>query len=260
MLRYLLAVYAGLVGLVVGSFLNVVVHRLPRGQSLVRPRSRCPWCGAPIAARDNLPLLSFLLLRGRCRHCSGPIAWRYPAMELLTAALFIACFERFGLGWEAAGAAVLSALLLALAAIDLEHYLLPDALTLPGIAVGWIFRSLVARPDWFDGLLTGFAGALLGGGLLFLVAETWLWLRGEEGMGLGDAKLLAMVGAFLGWPGVAVTFVGGCLLGASAGAALVLLRRAGRRTRLPFGLFLAAGALVALFAGPAIVERYLALL
>jgi leader peptidase (prepilin peptidase)/N-methyltransferase len=131
---------------------------------------------------------------------------------------------------------------------------------LPGIAVGWIFRALVGRPDWFDGLLTGFAGALLGGGLLFLVAETWLWLRGEEGMGLGDAKLLAMVGAFLGWPGVAVTFVVGCLLGAGAGMALVLMRRAGRRTRLPFGLFLAAGALVALFAGPVIVERYLALL
>lgn len=260
MLRYFLAVYAGLVGLVVGSFLNVVVHRLPRGQSLVRPRSRCPWCGVPIAARDNLPLLSFLLLRGRCRHCSGPIAWRYPVMEAVTSVLFVACLERFGLGWEAAGAAVFSALLLALAAIDLEHYLLPDALTLPGIAVGWTFRALVGRPDWFDGLLTGFAGALLGGGLLFLVAETWLWLRGEEGMGLGDAKLLAMVGAFLGWPGVAVTFVVGCLLGAGAGMALVLMRRAGRRTRLPFGLFLAAGALVALFAGPVIVERYLALL
>ncbi len=260
MLRLLLDVYAGLLGLVVGSFLNVVVHRLPRGQSLVRPRSRCPWCGAPIRARDNLPLLSFVLLRGRCRHCTGPISWRYPLMELVTAGLFVACVERFGASLAALGGAVLCAMLLASAAIDIEHYLLPDALTLPGIAVGIVFRAAFSRPDWLDGLLTGFAGALVGGGLLFLVAETWLWLRGEEGMGLGDAKLLAMVGAFLGWPGVAITFVAACVLGATTGVALVAARRAGRKTRLPFGLFLGLGAMVALFAGPAILERYLALL
>ena len=260
MLRYLLAVYAGLVGLVVGSFLNVVVHRLPRGQSLVRPRSRCPWCGSSIRALDNLPLLSFLLLRGRCRHCSGPIAWRYPLMELATAALFVAAIELLGPNLDAVAAAALGALLLAAAAIDVEHFILPDAITLPGIALGLALRALAARPDWLDGLLTGAAGALLGGGLLFLIAETWLWLRGEEGMGLGDAKLLAMIGAFLGWPGVAVTFVAACFLGATTGLVLLALRRAGRRTRLPFGVFLAAGAFVALFAGPVLLERYLALL
>ena len=134
--RILVDLYAALVGLVVGSFLNAVIHRLPRGQSLVRPRSRCPWCGAPIRARDNLPLVSFLLLRGRCRQCSGPIAWRYPLVELLTAAAFVACVERFGPRPEAAAAATFLALLIALAAIDIEHLLLPDSLTFPGMAAG----------------------------------------------------------------------------------------------------------------------------
>jgi leader peptidase (prepilin peptidase)/N-methyltransferase len=255
-----LDVYAGLLGLVVGSFLNVVVHRLPRGQSLVRPRSRCPWCGAPIRALDNLPVLSFILLRGRCRHCTGPISWRYPLMEILTAALFVLSLERFGPGWAAVAGAVFSALLLALAAIDLEHFLLPDSLTLPGIAVGLALRAAASRPDWISGLASGAAGALVGAGLLFLVAETWLWLRGEEGMGLGDAKLLAMIGAFLGWAGVAVGFVVACALGAAMGLALLAAQRAGRKTRLPFGVFLAVGGLVALHAGTMLVDRYLALL
>lgn len=228
MTRIVLDVYAGLLGLVVGSFLNVVVHRLPRGQSLVRPRSRCPWCGAPIRALDNLPVLSFLLLRGRCRHCSGPISWRYPLMELVTALLFVVSMERFGPGWASIAGAVLSAFLLALAAIDLEHFLLPDSLTLPGIAVGVALRAAISRPDWPSGLVSGAAGAL--------------------------------VGAFLGWTGVAVTFVVACALGAAAGLTLLATQRAGRKTRLPFGVFLALGGLVALYAGTMLVDRYLALL
>jgi leader peptidase (prepilin peptidase)/N-methyltransferase len=181
-------------------------------------------------------------------------------MELLTAVLFVISMERFGPGWAAIAGAVFSALLLALAAIDLEHFLLPDSLTLPGIAVGVALRAAISRPDWLSGLASGAAGALVGAGLLFLVAETWLWLRGEEGMGLGDAKLLAMVGAFLGWTGVAVSFVIACALGAAAGLALLATQRAGRKTRLPFGVFLAIGGVVGLYAGTMLVDRYLALL
>src|SRR6185503_18556905 len=132
--RLLLDLYAALVGLIVGSYLNVVIHRLPREESTVLPRSRCPRCGAPVRARDNLPLISFLLLRGRCRECKAPISWRYPLVEAATGALFVACLESFGLTWQAAAAAAFGAALIALAGIDLEHFLLPDAITLPGIA------------------------------------------------------------------------------------------------------------------------------
>jgi leader peptidase (prepilin peptidase)/N-methyltransferase len=250
----LLLVWAAALGLIAGSYLNVVVHRLPRGASTVLPRSRCPWCGGAIAARDNLPLLSFLLLRGRCRRCGGPIGWRYPLVEAVTAAAFVLCVARWGPRPEAAAAALFCCLLIALAAIDVEHLLLPDRLTLPGVAAGWALQR------WLPGatLLEALVGAFLGAGLLLLVGETWAWLRGEEGMGLGDAKMLAMVGAFLGWKGVLMTLFVGCLLGAVWGVALLALRRAGPRTRLPFGAFLAAGALVALFAGPAPLDAYLA--
>ena len=256
MTRAVLDVYAALIGLVVGSFLNAVIHRVPRGQSLVRPGSRCPWCGSPIRVRDNLPLLSFLLLRGRCRQCSAPIAWRYPLVELVTAAAFVVCAERFGPRLEAAAAATFLAFLLALAVIDVEHFLLPDSLTFPGMAAG------LALQPWIPGvtLLEAIAGVLVGAGLLFLIAEGWAWMRQEEGMGLGDAKLLAMVGAFLGWKGVLITLFLACLTGSLVGIALLVTARGGAKTRLPFGAFLALGAAATLFWGTAALDRYLRLL
>lgn len=234
------------VGLVVGSFLNVVAHRLPRGLSVVWPGSHCPWCGGAVRALDNLPVLSFLLLRGRCRRCGAPISWRYPLLEGLTAVIFAALAWRHGyppnFGTFAAFA-VLATFLLALAAIDLEHFLLPDALTFGGIAAGLALQAWIPQVSWVDAAV----GVLAGAGGLFLLAEAWLWLRGEEGLGLGDAKMAALIGAFLGWQGTVVAVVGASIIGAVVGLTLLAARRMHSRSPLPFGVFLALGALLAIF-------------
>ena len=255
-LPLLLDLYVAVAGLVVGSYLNVVIHRLPREQSTVQPRSRCPHCGAQLRVADNLPLLSFLLLRGRCRQCKARISWRYPLIEAATAALFVGCLEAFGLNWHAAAAAAFGCALIALAGIDFEHFLLPDAITLPGLALGLLVSLGAEWIDWRQALL----GAALGGGGLWLLAQLWVLLRHEEGMGLGDVKMLAMVGAFLGWQGVLVTVFLGSLVGALVGLALIAAGRLDLGSRLPFGVFLSGGAMVALFAGPALVARYARLL
>jgi len=252
---WFLVLWAGLVGLVVGSYLNVVAHRLPLGRSTVTPRSRCPACGAPIRARDNLPVLSWLLLGGRCRDCSAPISPRYPLVEAATGLLFAAAVARFGFTPKALVAALLVALLVALAAIDLDHYWLPDKITLPGLAAGLGSQVVVTGGD----LARGVAGALVGAGILLLLAGAWELARGVEGMGLGDVKMLAMIGAFLGIAGVLVTLVVGTLAGSLAGLALVARGRGGLDAKLPFGLFLAGGGLVALFFGEPIAEAYLGL-
>lgn len=232
-------------GLVIGSFLNVVIHRLPRGMSVVRPRSSCPHCGAPIAWYDNLPVLSYLALRGRCRHCRAPIALRYPLVEVATAALLVAVSLRFGASLAGAEAAVFALLLLPLGVIDLEHHLLPDWLTLPGIALGLAFSAA-------GGLVTvgnALVGALLGAALPLLVIVLYRLIRGVEGMGLGDVKLLAMIGGFLGWRGVLLTLCLGACAGAAVGVGLVAAGRGRADTELPFGTFLAAAALLVLFFG-----------
>lgn len=255
--RVLLDLYAALVGLVTGSYLNVVAHRLPRGESTVLPRSRCPACGAAIRPLDNLPLLSWLLLRGRCRDCGVRISPRYPLVEGATGLLFVAAAERFGLSLAALAAALFCALMIVLAAIDAEHYLLPDRITIPGIAAGVVLQPFVG---WTGSGWEGVAGALLGAavGAAVLLAPYWVWLllRGEEGLGLGDVKMLAMIGAFLGWQGVLVTLFLGAAGGAAVGLALMAGGRGGMRSKLPFGVFLALGGIVALFAGPALVELY----
>jgi leader peptidase (prepilin peptidase)/N-methyltransferase len=253
----LVAVYVTVLGLIIGSYLNVVVHRLPRGVSTVWPRSRCTSCGAAIRAFDNLPVVSYLLLRGRCRSCGAGIAWRYPAIEALTGLLFLACFERFGLRVETLAAILFCCLMIVLAAIDVEHLLLPDRITLPGIALGLLLQLWI---PWAGGLLGGALGALLGGGILLAISGAWYLLRREEGMGLGDVKMLAMVGAFLGWKGVLVTLFVSTLTGAAVGLAVARRSGAGLKAKLPFGAFLAFAALIALFFGAPLVDAYLGLL
>jgi leader peptidase (prepilin peptidase)/N-methyltransferase len=232
-------------GMVFGSFLNVVVHRLPRGMSLLRPGSHCPACGTPVRWFDNVPVLSYLLLGGRCRACRVAISPRYPLVELASGALTVAVVARFGLTLSGLEAMLLVMLLLPLAFIDLEHHLLPDVLTLPGIAVGLAGSLVGGLVPLFDAA----TGAAVGAAVPYAVIVIYRWLRGAEGMGLGDVKLLAMIGAFLGWRGVLLTLGLAATAGALLGLTLIALGRGRRDTELPFGTFLAFAAMIVLFAG-----------
>ena len=226
-----------LLGLVVGSFLNVLIHRLPAGQSVVFPGSRCPACAAPIRVRDNLPVVSWFWLGGRCRDCRGRISVRYPLVELLTGALFVWAPE----GGDPAlvvSRLLLLSLLLALAVTDWEQLVLPDALTLPGAALGLVLSGPRSDLD----LLSSAAGALLGAALLFALRALWLRFRGVEAVGLGDVKLLLLIGAFLG-PSAALGAVAlAAALGVLVAGPLLLLGRIRRDTPLPFGTLLALSA------------------
>lgn len=249
----LLILYASLFGLLVGSFLNVVVHRLPRGTSIVFPRSSCTFCGGAVSARDNVPVLSYLLLRGKCRRCAAPISIRYPLVELVTGVLFALCAWRFGYSLETVVSILFCCLLLSLALIDFDHFLLPDRLTLPGIVAGLLLQPWLPQTRFLDAVL----GVLLGAGALILIVNFWYWLRSEEGMGLGDVNMLAMVGAFLGWQGAAVTLVVATVAGAVTGLLLIAFRQLDARSRLPFGVFLSFGAAIALFLGQKLANFYL---
>lgn len=263
-LEFLLGIYAALLGLIAGSYLNVVIYRLPRGISTVTPRSRCPECGAAIRAADNVPVVSYLLLGGRCRACRARISWRYPLLEAATSALFLASFLRFGVSFEAPAAALFCALLLALALIDFDHMILPDRLTYPAIAFGILLQPFLSWARLWDGpwgAMAGAAlGALLGAGILLAVWAAWYLIRREEGMGLGDVKMLAAIGAFLGWKGVLVSLFFAALSGSVVGLGLMAWSGLGGKTRLPFGTFLALGGLIALFAGEPLVQAYARLL
>jgi leader peptidase (prepilin peptidase)/N-methyltransferase len=243
---------AGVLGLLVGSFLNVLIHRLPREESIVRPGSHCPACGAPVRPFDNLPVVSWLLLRGRCRDCRARISPRYPAVELANGVLWSASFLRAPSWADFGSAALLSSACLALAWIDADVRLLPDAITLPGIAAGLALSfGSVERTPWSAAL-----GAALGAGSLFLLGWLWEKFRKVEAMGLGDVKMLGMVGAFLGPGGVFLTVLFGSLLGSLVGIVLLASRKGGLKTALPFGVFLAMGAVAALFFGTPILDRY----
>ncbi|HVF56192.1 MAG TPA: prepilin peptidase [Pyrinomonadaceae bacterium] len=267
----LLAVAA--VGAVIGSFLNVVIHRVPREESIVFPNSRCPSCGTAIRPYDNVPILSWLILRGRCRSCRAPISARYPAVEALTAALFALTFcLRSGLTLALPFDLVFVAVIVALAFIDAEHMILPNVITYPGLAFALLARAVVPNlygvgflsggalagwPAWGVSLVGALVGALVGGGSLWLVGWLWERLRGVEAMGLGDVKMMFMVGAFLGWPLTVLTIFIGVMVGSVVGIALML--RQGERDMqmmLPFGIFLGVGTIISLLVGQPIVEWY----
>ena len=245
------ATIVALLGLAIGSFLNVVIHRLPRGGSLISPGSRCPSCGYALGALDNIPVVSYLALGGRCRQCRTPISARYPIVELVTALVFVAHYLVFGWTPLLAVRLLFAASMVALFAIDLEHHLLPDAITLPGIAVGLV-ASLFLPPGIRDALI----GTLVGGGVLWLIGEAYFRYAGEEGMGGGDVKMLAMVGAFLGWQLVIVTLVFSSIAGAAIGMIVIAIKRGGMKYALPYGTFLALAALVASLYGEQIVRWY----
>lgn len=240
------------VGLVVGSFLNVCIYRLPRGESLVWPGSHCPSCGRPIRWYDNVPVLGFLLLGARCRSCRAPIGLRYPVIEMVTAAAFVA--ELWVCGWQPLLAAriLFACAMIVLFAIDLEHQVLPDSVTLPGIVAGLVL-SFWLPPGW----RSAFVGAFVGGGVLWLLFEVWLRLRGVEALGFGDVKMLAMVGAFLGWQQVLVTLVLSSFAGALVGLALMASGRGSLSSKLPYGTFIALAAVASSLVGARLLSWYL---
>ena len=245
-------VLAFILGLCFGSFLNVVIFRLPLGQSLTRPPSRCMSCGYKLRWRDNVPILSWALLGGKCRECRAPISMQYPIVELVTGLLFVLVVSLTPMGPLVFSRLIFVCILNALFGIDLEHQILPNTITLPGIAIGFIF-SFVTPPGWQSSLV----GIVLGAGILYGIAAAYYLWRREEGLGMGDVKMLAMIGAFLGWRAVLLTLVMSSFSGAVLGVALMATRRGGLQYALPFGTFLAAGAFIAMLAGESILSWYL---
>jgi leader peptidase (prepilin peptidase) / N-methyltransferase len=241
-----------LFGLCVGSFLNVCIHRLPLKQSVVSPGSRCPSCGYELRWYDNIPVLSYVMLRARCRSCSAPISIQYPLIEVVTAIVFLAHWYAFGPTPLFAVRLVFGCALLVLFMIDLEHQILPDVITLPGIVIG-VAVSVFLPPGPIESLI----GLLLGGGLLWAIAEAWFRLRKVDAMGFGDVKMLAMVGAWLGWKMVILTFVLSSMMGGLVGVVLLVSRRADMATRVPFGTMLAVAAMIASLYGGPILAWYL---
>jgi leader peptidase (prepilin peptidase)/N-methyltransferase len=244
----------GILGLSVGSFLNVCIYRLPRKGSLVQPRSNCPNCGYVLRWIDNIPFLSYVLLGGRCRKCRQSISIRYPIVELVTSAVFIAHYLVFGLDIILVPRLLFACILIVLFAIDLEHHLLPNVITLPGIVVGLAFSAMLP-----PGLVNALLGVVAGGGILWVIGEAYYRYSGQEGMGGGDVKMLAMIGAFLGWKLVILTLVLSSFLGAIIGVLVIAIRRGGMKYALPYGTFLSLAALTASLVGSQIVDWYLSL-
>jgi leader peptidase (prepilin peptidase)/N-methyltransferase len=251
MTTFLSVVAAALFGAIIGSFLNVVIYRLPLRRSLVSPPSRCRNCDALVEWYDNIPIFSWLYLGGRCRQCGTGVSLQYPAVELITAVLFVLVVALTPPGPLIASRLLLVCILIVLFGIDLEHHILPNVITLPGIPIGLLF-SLIAPPGWLDALI----GALLGGAILYAIAWGYYLWRREEGMGMGDVKMLAMIGAFLGWQAVLVTLVLSSISGAIIGMILITAQKGDMKFALPFGTFLALGALTAMFAGEPLVAWY----
>jgi leader peptidase (prepilin peptidase)/N-methyltransferase len=268
----LLVAAVAALGAIIGSFLNVVIHRIPREESIAFPASHCPSCGTAIRPYDNIPLVSWAVLRGRCRSCKTTISARYPAVELLTAALFALTYiMRPGLTAALPFDLAFVAAIVALVFIDAEHMILPNVITYPGAALALVARAVVPNlygvaslgddlghpPAWLLSIVGALLGALVGGGFLWLVGWLWERLRGVEAMGLGDVKMMFMVGAFLGWPLTLLTIFVGVLTGSVAGVAAML--RSGERDMqmlLPFGIFLGIGSLVSLLFGVQIIDWY----
>ena len=240
------------IGLAIGSFLNVCIYRLPRRESLLFPPSHCPTCDRQLAWFENVPVVSWLVLRGRCRTCRMAIPVQYPLVEATTAALFVSGYVIYGWTPLLAARLLFACAMIVLFVIDLHHRILPNVITLPGIVVG-LALSLFLPPGWASSLI----GATAGGGLLFAISEAYYRVRGHEGLGMGDVKMLAMIGAFLGWPLMLVTLVFASFSGSVVGIGLLASGRGGMKAALPFGTFLAVGALVAAVAGDALLAWYL---
>ncbi len=245
-------IFVFFLGAILGSFLNVCIHRLPKRESLLSPPSHCPHCGEAIRFYDNIPILSYLLLRGKCRHCKAHIPSRYPIVEGLSGLISLALFMKYGLTLQFLLFLLLAAALITITFIDLDHQIIPDIISIPGIFCGLGASFFIPTISWLESLF----GILIGGGFLFLVALGYKWLTGREGMGGGDIKLLAMVGAWLGWKAIPFILLSSSLIGVVIGGGSVLVDKRGLRAKIPFGPFLSLGALIYIFFGPEIVNWY----
>lgn len=245
-----------MLGAIVGSFLNVCIFRLPEGRSIVSPPSSCPSCGNRIRFYDNVPILSYLVLRGRCRSCRTSISARYPLVEALNGLLWILLLGRYGPSGSFLAFSVLASALVVITFIDLDHQIIPDRISIPGIPIGLLVGSFVAADPFLRSAPLGWrasvVGAVLGFGLFWAIA-----VLSRGGMGGGDIKLMGMLGGFIGWKGILLTTFAGSVLGSVAGLILILFRGGGRKTKVPFGPFLAGGALTALLVGQEILAWYL---
>jgi leader peptidase (prepilin peptidase)/N-methyltransferase len=243
-----------ILGLAIGSFLNVCIHRVPRQASIVHPPSSCPHCGYQLRWIDNVPVLSYAMLGGRCRGCRSQISIRYPVVELATMLIFVAHYFVFGLDIMLVPRLLFACILIVLFAIDLEHHLLPNVITLPGIVIGLAFSTMLP-----PGLVDALIGVVAGGGSLWLIGEAYYRYSGQEGMGGGDVKMLAMIGAFLGWQSVILTLVLSSFAGALIGVLVIAVRRGGMKYALPYGTFLSLAALTASLFGAPIISWYVGL-
>ncbi|MCZ6513324.1 MAG: prepilin peptidase [Nitrospinae bacterium] len=248
---WIFTLFGLLFGLAVGSFANVCIARLPKKQSVVSPRSHCPQCQTPIRAVDNIPLVSYLLLKGKCHQCGQNISPIYPAIEGVTGLLMAAVFYRFGFSWEGLIFAIVVPTLVIITMIDIEHQIIPDVITLPGIAFG------LAAGSYLNGFSDSLIGLLLGGGMFFLLAEGYFRLKGVIGMGGGDIKYIAAAGALMGWTQVLFIIFIGALAGGIFGGLGMAFKKLNFLSRIPFGPFLALATLISIFFGGPIVDWYI---
>ena len=242
--------FAFIFGAAIGSFLNVCIFRLPAKTSIITPGSRCPHCLKPLRFYDNIPLISFILLRGKCRDCGGKISWRYPLVELLTAVFALMLFLKFGLTLKFFAFFIFVAVLIVITFIDLDHQIIPDIISLPGIPLFFLAAIFLVRIPWLEALL----GLLIGGGILFAIAVVYELITKREGMGGGDIKLLAMIGGFLGWKSLMFVLFFSSFSGAIIGITAMIIKKQDMKYAVPFGPFLAAAAVAYIFWGEALTR------
>lgn len=250
-----------LIGAAIGSFLNVCIYRIPRELSIVTPASRCPGCDKGIKPYDNIPIISYLILIGRCRECKTKISFRYPLIEGLNTLLYVTALWRFGLGWHLIPIFAFCSAMVVITFIDMDFQIIPNIISIPGAVVGLLAGAIIF-PDIFKtnqilGFWNSLTGLVIGGSLFLLVALLGEWMFNKEAMGMGDVKMMAMVGAFLGWKGVVLTTFTGSLAGTIVSIFMMVYKGKDRHSQIPFGPFLAAGALITLFYGKELLSLYL---
>jgi len=249
----MILIFFFILGAIVGSFLNVCIYRLPKKESLVSPSSHCTLCGEPIKFYDNIPIVSYILLGGKCRHCKEHISIRYPVVEGLSGLLCLTLFIKYGLTIQSLLYFLFAASLLIITFIDIDYQFIPDIISIPGIFFGIGASFLIPLMSWLE----SFIGILIGGGFLFVVAIGYKWLTGRDGMGGGDIKLLAMTGAWLGWKSIPFVLLSSSLIGALIGGGALLINKKGLRYKIPFGPFLSLASIAYIFFGPELINWYM---